>query len=714
MDGPSTPPEPCAVVTGRVRDAAGLPVPGARVVALEEGPRFLVFVSPFHRVALGRTDRDGRFRLELSAGPSLLVAHVRGADALGGGPGGDAHARRVVLKPGDALADLDLRLPHAIADLGTVEGRVLEEDGTPVAGRRVRVEGCSLDGPCSTAETPTDGDGAFRLEGLLPGRTRILVRGDRVRAPLRSTLDLPPGGAVRIDLILRRRPRRGTHHLDIRCEDRDGRGLDGIEVLLHDFEEFEERCTTGPGGEVRIEGLPDRLKEEPLWASVQVPGWEPAEEGTTGGPFEEHEDSLVLQLKRATPVEPRSGRPCLRFPRARPRAAPPGPDAPLFGRVVDADGTAVPGANVFWAGTEPGVGPLRRLLTGKASSPSNRVEEHWIGCTDADGGFRIRGLPPGRCLLVASLSRGIREPGMEGAMPLEIPAGRGVAGVVLRVPERMADTAILACRVVDGDGLPCDGARLQAEGAFLGLGEDLTDAFGSVEIRVWSGRTVVTAVGGGTEGSAREELEVRPGERRSVILRMQPRRPAGSLSLRVRVVDGEGRPVPGAVVGIHGEGEGGRFQATGADGVLERDGLPESFRESPPRVSAVALGYRVPGSEGSGRFPGWSPEGRAEVTVVLHRLARVQVRVVDDGTGEPVPGLNIEVWRLGGARGQASGGNFTEGLTTWLSPHSFDLEPGKVVFRAHAPGYEPGELPIEIRGPDDGTSLEMRLRRIGG
>jgi hypothetical protein len=167
------------VVSGRVREARGGPVGGARVTAAlteRDGDR-AVPASSF-----GTTSAvDGAFSLSLLAGRYILRAEADGYAA--------------VSEPAIVGADIerDLHLEPA----GSVSGEVVSRgSGAPVAGARVQarlLEGWSL-GRSRAVES--DGAGQFRLESLSAGDFVVEARADR-GAGRSAPLRVMPGQAHR-------------------------------------------------------------------------------------------------------------------------------------------------------------------------------------------------------------------------------------------------------------------------------------------------------------------------------------------------------------------------------------------------------------------------------------------------------------------------------------------------------------------------------------
>lgn len=152
-------------VAGRVVDASNRPIAGALV---------LLAGTDITLARVTATDRDGRFLFEaVPSGHALVVAGrpaylsaLYGA-ARAGRPG------RVVAVGTDKTADLTVRLQRG----SVIAGRVLDRDGQPVPGVRIRVTPRRLIGRTvvlggDVGEPPvatTDLTGAYRVYDLAPG-----------------------------------------------------------------------------------------------------------------------------------------------------------------------------------------------------------------------------------------------------------------------------------------------------------------------------------------------------------------------------------------------------------------------------------------------------------------------------------------------------------------------------------------------------------------
>ncbi len=185
---------PETIVAGRVIDAAGDPVDRARVRVREPGPQEDFLASGGGRFEVRRevrmggpdesmqaalttwTDADGNFEVRgLAPGDWEIVAR---ADTF---VPSDPFA--VSLAEGEARRDLELQLQPG----GSILGHVYEADGEPVAGMRVtasaskpaqggdelemRIQALMAAG--DDESVTTDEDGAYRFDGLAPGRYEV-------------------------------------------------------------------------------------------------------------------------------------------------------------------------------------------------------------------------------------------------------------------------------------------------------------------------------------------------------------------------------------------------------------------------------------------------------------------------------------------------------------------------------------------------------------
>ncbi|HBL27445.1 MAG TPA: hypothetical protein DD490_11475 [Acidobacteria bacterium] len=196
-----------ARVTGRVVDAEGVPVAGAELSLTMERhgeERGLIRFAGGARSS-ARSAADGRFEVPpVPPGRGRLLIEAEGFQPL---------ERKDLAVPAEGLAGLEL-----VLDRGAVlEGRVRTEDGEPVEDARV---------VCGAAAAISDADGAYRLDGVVPGpRTARLLH--REFPPLDKDLVIQPG-LNHLDLILA-----VGHEVAGQVVDREGRPVAGAALALY-------------------------------------------------------------------------------------------------------------------------------------------------------------------------------------------------------------------------------------------------------------------------------------------------------------------------------------------------------------------------------------------------------------------------------------------------------------------------------------------------
>ncbi len=184
-------------VAGRVVDTAGRPIAGASVRIwreVKDKSRRVILIDPIAGEdgsrAL-RTDAAGRYRLRrrFAANASYY------AEAF-------APGRLTARSPAIALGERSTKPPVlALRRVGNVEGRVVNRQGQPLAGARIRQSG---DGPIPT-ETLTAEDGRFQLPGVLEGPALIFVETEGYRsAPVGCSVSPGSGDPLPVKVTLAR------------------------------------------------------------------------------------------------------------------------------------------------------------------------------------------------------------------------------------------------------------------------------------------------------------------------------------------------------------------------------------------------------------------------------------------------------------------------------------------------------------------------------
>lgn len=585
-------------LTGRVLDASGQPLAGARIVLSLAEARGFEVLDPGAAlaslpVAEGLSGQDGRFHLTLQRGVPvdvqvMLLGYVDEVRA-------DAYAGQ----------ELELVLTPGVRLFGTL---TRARDGVPVPGARVRA--FRLGGPASLErETTSRADGSYEL--FLPFRedARLEVVPEELLATDWLELELGPGDAGRKDDACRK------------------------DVVLQDGMLLTGRVTAADTGRA----LPDAVVGEGWWfrravtcdarGEYQLRGF-----GAPGvREVAARASGHATAHKTAAQADP-EGVVRLDFALEPARA--------VHGRVVDENGAPLAGAYVAAVASE----------FDQAGQHTDWVSTH----TDEQGCYRLGELSRalGHALLITRRGYGTQVhdfPESEFDAPeLEL------ADIVLRRP------ALLAGRVEDPHGAALADVELELSGwnhdryrftrtptararGYVDRRSVRSDSVG----RFWFGDLsagryrLVTRVVGRPE-SAPLELELVTGEQREdVVLRLD----AGGV-VHGHVQDEGGRPLAGVYVSAQGEllrdpaarPAGHVHVRTGADGRFELAGLPEG--------EYTIRAYPLDGASPGAGEP-WLPAtvehvatGAPPIRIELRRGASIRGRVLD-ARGAPLFGYVV-------------------------------------------------------------------------
>ena len=608
--------EPGGAVAGTVVDEAGEPIANARVTALPEpsanlgpGPRLTNAPRGLPKWET-TTGSDGGFGFDtLRPGPQLVAASAAGYDTT---------AR--VIETGADPVRLVLR------QTGALLGEVSLADGSPAGGATVSIVGSGI-WPARSVET--DVEGSFRIDGVPPGVYEVRAsRGTLVADPWEG-LTIAAGGEARATLTLE--PGTAFRGVVVRAE--DATPIEGAEILLSEEAlSFQPRAArTDEAGAFALEGL----RPVPHRLSVRAEGFVPivAEARTPDG------EPVRIELRRA---------------------------AILSGAVVDALGHAVAGAQVEIVGTDEsgaavgsgaaddpfraalfaqqqegpvpiasgelgvtlgevppiplGSGPM--VLPPAAATADPAAGEALGSITDAQGRFRLEGVPPGRLQLVA------RHPDHAPAItdPMLITAGEEREDLEIVVP----DGGTIAGRVVDERGFPIGDVRVEMQAErepwprIAVSAEDGTFGFESV-----LGTTTLTAYPSGRP-TARETVVVPSGETVEVALSIE----SELATLAARTVDERGFPIAGVRVhvrSLRARAPFSRAAVSADDGTLSIEGLPRP----PWRITVQHEQYADTTRD--------VRSAEDELQLVLRGGAALRGRVVDDWDDAPVVGARVIV-----------------------------------------------------------------------
>lgn len=194
-------------ISGRVLNARGDPVPYFGVEIMTAREHTSPFFSADARVV---TDADGRYEFARLLSDAYVVGHdVRQErdkstavtwllNEAGTGPA------QIAVPPGVRVTAPDFRLPKSLA-LVEVTGRLLDENGQPVAGAEIYFD----PGTCCSRESAvrTADDGTFRMTAIAGRRYVVLAsvwRGTPPTSSVRSEPFVAEPGLPRLELRLNR------------------------------------------------------------------------------------------------------------------------------------------------------------------------------------------------------------------------------------------------------------------------------------------------------------------------------------------------------------------------------------------------------------------------------------------------------------------------------------------------------------------------------
>ncbi|HEY5884212.1 MAG TPA: carboxypeptidase-like regulatory domain-containing protein [Pyrinomonadaceae bacterium] len=188
-----------AVITGRITDPDGNPLVGEHVAVTGQNSQHEVWILDGRY----RTDDRGVYRVYgLAAGEYTVSAGQDGHSGMGrvGSPFSktfypgtpkQSEAKVLELKEGAELANIDFSIVKAPTGFA-VSGRVVDNAGQPVANLTigyspVEDRGNGM-GNMNMTTTPTDANGAFRMEGIQPGNYAAFTLGGPAQAGSYSDL----------------------------------------------------------------------------------------------------------------------------------------------------------------------------------------------------------------------------------------------------------------------------------------------------------------------------------------------------------------------------------------------------------------------------------------------------------------------------------------------------------------------------------------------
>jgi RNA polymerase sigma factor (sigma-70 family) len=424
------------VVRGRVADTAGDLLPGATVALIFEG-------EGSGTEPKAKTDSRGDYSLRVRGGRRalFLVREDRHPhpdtppNAEQAFQQGRAPDSLVVVLPETGEVVRDFILPLG----GTVEGRVADPDGKPVAG--VRVRGVPIGYAPGGTAVPTPADGIFHLEGVRAGRgvtVTAYTEGPKGVSGRSEPFDLAAGATARgVEVVVRPY---ASGSLAGRVAGPEGAPVRGAVLRLlpgspeessnrgpafwNESRVYSSSHPVAPDGTFRIEGL----RAATYTLQAEAPGFGPSRGPTVALKDGEARADLAVLLA---------------------------PDARISGRVVDEAGAPVAGAAVIVQENESG---LVWLAAVQAAS-------------DGEGRFSVGGLAPVeysvRVTRMGLLSEAVRARPGGGDLAFLLKAPAEISGMVVdEATNRPLADIPLQASWYDGTRSSSGIGRSRADGTF--------------------------------------------------------------------------------------------------------------------------------------------------------------------------------------------------------------------------------------------------------
>jgi protocatechuate 3,4-dioxygenase beta subunit len=632
------------VIVGRVVDRLGRPIGGARVLAQAE-------LGPGRAWTTVSSDSDGRYRLPLDSGAAVRVR----AEAEGFVP----EEVRAVEPP---QAGLELTLARRLALDALVRAH-----GQPAAGVEVTVGG-----PGGMRSAKSGPDGAVSFVNLAEGRYAVRAIGDGEAAFVDGVVvALGDGGSGLLTIELG-----PATTLSGRLRDRAGHALDSGAVALSEADgtPLLRTAAVDREGNFRFAGV----LAGGYVVEARADGYYPSEPRTVR--VGRTPATLELRLERGAEI---SGR--VVDERAQPVA---GAQVEVAGESLDGAPIAVTAAaELSWTSATGAsqrleasgeLGVLRGPIPYPPATPlwtptvATAAAPPKMFMTDANGAFRIVGLPAGRLVVAAThpeFARGASE-------PLRVAAGGEVSVTVV-----LSRGVRIDGRVVDGDGAPLVGAEIAGVDGVL----TVTDARGQYELLHLARAQTLTARAPGFLPASRA---VSPSERGPFDFTL--RRAEGHLA--GDVLDDRGAPLSAARVEIAAPSQPARWFTTDRGGRFRADSLgPAPYRVtvSHPDFAPAILEDVAAGDDFRAQLqPGGGVDGE----------------VRDARTGGAPAAARVEL-SVGGGKARllpVVGGRFS----------ATSLPPGRVTLTVTAPGYVTWSRPLDVAGSDRLHEVTARDVRV--
>ncbi len=628
-----------AILSGRVVDSAGRPVPDAELLSVSDDELGGIVVLGGRRETVARAGRDGSFRIgELACGPWRILVRS------------DLHPERVfegaATEPGVESSGLVFELEAGTTISGWATGIPAEERGK-LSVRAVQVVGDEQARRSSPRTAILDAEGRFTLQGLALDATydlRLWARSrerdvfapfGRTRSETRPAragdngvvLTYLPGGALVFQVVDGK-----TQEPIERCEVEAGiqfpeplRGEDGRLLHFH------------PGGRVRVDGLRPNGDAETVTLSVHATGYEDLRQEVKLAPGQEL-DLGPLFLTRVPRVkvhvtDARTGDP---IPDARVTLAKDQGDRMIVDQRVELSAESGVESSLSF-------GERTALTDEKGDATLTSFEgETCLLSVQADGFARAEQaglfLPRGEDVEHAFALTG----GGEVLVRVFEVEGNPLPGAKVRHRPPSAGGAV-AFAVFGGPSVTTDSeGRARFRGLETGVhGFQLDESRSGGGVFMDSGDIAIAGIGAeGPGGAEWTEVEVREDAVSEIELRASPR---GELSGIVR--EG-GRPFAGANVSLSAKREEGAlpgFLSFGGGEHARTDGHGE-YRFADLKSGLYTLSVEHPSRAMPAEFEFEVEEGENRFDIELP-VSIVEGRITDP-SGRPLPGISVRAERV--------------------------------------------------------------------
>ncbi|HEY7112190.1 MAG TPA: carboxypeptidase regulatory-like domain-containing protein [Thermoanaerobaculia bacterium] len=749
-------PVTAGTISGRVLDAEGNPVPGARVywtASRTEEEALADDTAGVDQKAAGetRTAADGTFRATLAAQPGAVAVRVEAAGLPGAVLPGPYDAA-------DATTLPEIELPAA----EKLAGKVVDESGKPVAGARVRVSSRGLlDADVGLFASAVSGaDGGFTIPNAPKGLRSLEVRAAGFAPSVRPLLEatgnervvLKAGGTVS-GTVLEVSGKAAANAI-VSCESVAARtGSDGkyrltgvpagtraVEALGDDEAIRKDGVKVAAGSVVELPlklakaatiggTVVDETTRKPV-AGVRIAVRDPGGRGFFASAPRRTVRADSRGAFKAPGLEPgrynveaaHSGYLTSRAPNVAAAATSPGsvaialtPAASISGKVVDEKKQPVRGARVRLA-QDPSLrrmmrrgGGIREFLGGGRSV-----------MTGPDGTYRLDSLAAENGVSVEAAKSGLVTARKTG---VTIKAGQKLAGVDLVLKAGLSARG----RIVDSKTQPVSGAEIRVsrrEGRGGG-------GFGRGALQILGGRDAAPDAVSGADGSfaisgleegdyeirvSRSGFAAKTSQLAAASPGPTPWPPivlAGGAGLAGFVKTSGGTPVVGATIAAIGEGGRPDAVTSGPDG---------SFR-----IADLAAGKAmmlIVNADGYAPARASATPPAQNVAIVLQTTATIKGRVEDASSGDPITEFTVSLsaGRGGGfggfgGRGGAGPGAGGASRNVRSADGSFELDgvsPGSWSVHASAAGYRAADVSgIEVDPGQTKEDVVVSLKRGG-